>query len=92
MRNNEQVKAVISNLVACVRSGLATGTSAWHRSQAMREATHTWQQSGLACLQRGSDRPLSAQPLLDSTQATQMQAILHQSPRAFGLQAQPVES
>lgn len=58
----------------------------WHcSSQAVREAIHAWQQSGLACLQRGSNRPLSAQPLLDSTKAEAIRAILQQSPRAFGL-------
>lgn len=59
----------------------------WHCSgEAVREVIHAFNQHGLACLRRGSNRALSQKPQLDPSKAAAVQAILHQSPRQFGLQ------
>ena len=51
-------------------------------SQTVRNVIHAFNQSGLACLKRGS--PVSVQPVLTAEKREQLQAIMHQSPRNFG--------
>ena len=52
--------------------------------QTVRNAIHTFDARGLAALQPGSSRPLTAAPIFDAARRDQLRALLHQSPRAFG--------
>lgn len=53
-------------------------------SQTVRNAIHDFEQRGLACLEHGSNAPLSVEPVLTAEKREQIRAILHQSPRNFG--------
>ena len=53
--------------------------------QTVRNAIHAFNGTGLAALSAGSSRPKSAAPVLNGTKLEQLRALLHQSPRAFGL-------
>lgn len=53
-------------------------------SQTVRNAIRDFETRGLACLERGSNVPISVEPVLTAAKREQMQAILHQSPRSFG--------
>ncbi len=53
--------------------------------QTVRNAVRAFNASGTAALTAGSSRPKSAAPVLDGAKLEQLRAILHQSPRAFGL-------
>jgi transposase len=52
--------------------------------QTVRNAIHAFEREGLACLQKQSNRPKSAQPQLDASKCEQLKQLLHQSPRTFG--------
>jgi len=52
--------------------------------QTVRNVLHAFAQCGLACLQHGSNVPVSAEPVLNAVKREQVRAILHQSPRNFG--------
>lgn len=53
-------------------------------SQTVRNVIHDFEQRGLACLEHGSNRPVSVEPVLTAEKREQVRAILHQSPRNFG--------
>ena len=53
-------------------------------SQTVRNVIHAFNQTSLACLERGSPVPLSVQPVLTAEKREQLQTIMHQSPRNFG--------
>ena len=53
--------------------------------QTVRNAIRAFNAGGTAALTAGSSRPKSAAPVLDRAKLEQLRAILHQSPRAFGL-------
>ena len=53
-------------------------------SQTVRNVIHDFEQRGLACLQPGSNVPLSVEPVLTAEKREQVRAMLHQSPRNFG--------
>lgn len=53
-------------------------------SQTVRNVIHDFEARGLACLEAGSNVPLSVEPVLTAEKREQVQAILHQSPRNFG--------
>jgi transposase len=53
--------------------------------QTVRNAIRAFNASGTAALTAGSSRPKSAAPVLDGAKLEQRRAIVHQSPRAFGL-------
>src|ERR671938_1851401 len=53
--------------------------------QTVRNAIHAFNATGLAALSAGSSRPKSAVPVLNGAKLEQLHAIVHQSPRAFGL-------
>ena len=53
--------------------------------QTVRNGIRAFNATGLAALTAGSSRPRSAAPVLDGAKREQLRAILHQSPRAFGL-------
>ena len=52
--------------------------------QTVRNAIHTFNTRGLAALQPGSSRPLTAAPIFDAARRDQLRALLHHSPRTFG--------
>jgi transposase len=52
--------------------------------QTVRNTIHEFDQRGLDCLNKQSNRPKSVQAALAGSQAQRLQAILHQSPRSFG--------
>lgn len=52
--------------------------------QTVRNAIAAFNARGLACLCRPSSRPHTIHAAFDAAQATQLQALLHQSPRTFG--------
>lgn len=52
--------------------------------QTVRNVITAFNQSGLACLRRGSSVPHTLYPAFDSAQAEQLRALLHQSPRTLG--------
>jgi hypothetical protein len=52
--------------------------------QTVRNVIHDFEQRGLTCLERGSNVPLSVQPVLTAEKREQLRAIVHQSPRNFG--------
>jgi transposase len=54
--------------------------------QTVRDAIRAFHQEGLACLEPKSCRPKSAQKLLGGEALEQLKELLHQSPRAFGLE------
>lgn len=53
-------------------------------SQTVRNVIHDFEQRGLACLTKGTNVPLTVEPVLTAAKREQLQAILHQSPRTFG--------
>ena len=53
--------------------------------QTVRNAIRAFNASGLAALTAGSSQPKSAATRLDGARLEQLRAILHQSPRAFGV-------
>jgi transposase len=53
-------------------------------SQTVRNVIHDFEQRGLACLEHGSNVPVSVEPVLNAAKREQLRAILHQSPRNFG--------
>ncbi len=53
--------------------------------QTVRNAIHAFNAAGLAALSAGSSRPRSAVPILNGLKLERLRALLHQSPRAFGL-------
>src|SRR5689334_3378435 len=52
--------------------------------QSVRNLLHAFHTRDLDCLNRGSNRPKSTQPLLKEDDLAQLQHLLHQSPRTFG--------
>src|SRR4051812_47758243 len=52
--------------------------------QMVRHVIHTFNQQGLTCLVRQSNRPKTAAPLLDAAACQRLQKILRQAPRTFG--------
>jgi transposase len=52
--------------------------------QAVRNAIHAFNASGLAVLRPGSSRPHTIRPAFDLAGAERLRALLHQSPRTFG--------
>ena len=52
--------------------------------QTVRNVIHAFDAHGLACVQRGSNVPISVEPVLNAEKREQLHAILHQSPRNFG--------
>ncbi len=53
-------------------------------TQSVRNALRAFDQQGLDCLRRQSNRPKSARPTLDDDRCEQLKHLLHQSPRTFG--------
>jgi hypothetical protein len=45
---------------------------------------HAFDARGLACVQRGSNVPITVEPVLNAEKREQVRAILHQSPWTFG--------
>jgi transposase len=66
-----QTPAVIAKNLRCAR-------------QTVRNVIHDFEQRGLACLQHGSNVPVSVEPVLTAEKRDQLRAILQQSPRNFG--------
>jgi transposase len=66
-----QKPAVIAKNLGCAR-------------QTVRNVIHDFEQRGLACLEHGSNVPVSIEPVLTAEKRDQLRAILHQSPRNFG--------
>jgi transposase len=54
-------------------------------AQTVRNAIHAFNATGLAALSAGSSRPKSAAPVLNGTKLERLRALVHHSPRAFGL-------
>jgi transposase len=52
--------------------------------QTVRNVLHAFDARGLACVQRGSNVPITVEPILNAEKREQVRAILHQSPRTFG--------
>jgi len=52
--------------------------------QTVRNVLHAFDARGLACVQRGSNVPITVEPVLNAEKRVQVRAILHQSPRTFG--------
>jgi transposase len=52
--------------------------------QTVRDALHSFNAKGLAALERQSNRPKSAKPVLDETKRERLDVLLKESPRAFG--------
>ena len=69
--NEGQKPSVIAKNLRCAR-------------QTVRNVIHDFEQRGLACLQHGSNVPISVEPVLTAEKREQLRAILHQSPRNFG--------
>jgi transposase len=53
--------------------------------QTVRNAIHAVNATGLAALSAGSSRPKSAVPVLNGAKLEQLRALVHHSPRTFGL-------
>jgi transposase len=53
-------------------------------SQTVRNVIHDFEQRGLACLEHGSNVPISVEPVLTAEKREQVRTIVHQSPRNFG--------
>lgn len=51
--------------------------------QSVRNVLNAFNACELDCLQRGSNRPKTSQPLLSETHLAKLQHLLHQSPRTF---------
>jgi transposase len=52
--------------------------------QTVRNTLQAFEQEGIACLKKQSNRPKSAQPQLDASKCQHLKHLLHQSPRTFG--------
>lgn len=52
--------------------------------QMVRHIIHAFNEQGVACLTRQSNRPKTTTPLLSDQACQQLQGLLHQSPRTFG--------
>jgi transposase len=52
--------------------------------QTVRNVIQAFNQSGVACLHRGSSRPHTVQVAFPGEKAERLKALLHQSPRCFG--------
>ena len=52
--------------------------------QTVRHVRHAFDARGLACVPRGSNVPLTGEPVLHAETREQVRAMLHQSPRTFG--------
>jgi transposase len=52
--------------------------------QTVRNAIHAFNRKGLAALVAGSNRPLSAAPVLSQTDLQKLKTLLQESPRNFG--------
>jgi len=52
--------------------------------QTVRNVLHAFAARGLACVRRGSNVPVTVEPVLNAAKREQVRAILHQSPRTFG--------
>jgi Winged helix-turn helix len=52
--------------------------------QMVRHVLHAFDAHGLTCVQRGSNVPITVEPVLNAEKREQVRAILHQSPRTFG--------
>lgn len=52
--------------------------------QTVRNVLHDFERRGLACLEHGSNIPLTVEPVLTAEKREQLQVIMHQSPRNFG--------
>jgi transposase len=52
--------------------------------QTVRNVIHAFDERGLACVQRGSNVPISVEPVLNPEKREHVRALLHQSPRNFG--------
>jgi hypothetical protein len=50
----------------------------------VRNGLHAFEACGLACVRRGSNVPITVEPVLRAEKPGQLRAILHQSPRTFG--------
>src|ERR687883_671927 len=85
-----------ANAFTLRRAQILSASAAGHRpreiarrlgcaTQTVRNAIHAFNGTGLAALSPGSSRPKSAAPVLNGTKLEQLRALLHQSPRAFGL-------
>lgn len=66
-----QTPSVIAKNLRCAR-------------QTVRNVIHDFEQRGLACLEHGSNVPVSVEPVLTAEKREQLRAIVHQSPRNFG--------
>ncbi len=53
--------------------------------QAVLDALHAFTACGLAALERGSSRPQTTHPAFTAEQAERLRALLHRSPREWGL-------
>ena len=51
--------------------------------QTGRNVLHAFDARGLACVQRGSNVPITVEPVLNAEKREQVRAILHHSPRTF---------
>jgi hypothetical protein len=60
------------------------GTQLGCDDQTVRTAITAFNASGVACLSRPSSRPHTSHAAFAGPKAAQLQALLHQSPRAFG--------
>jgi len=52
--------------------------------QTVRNTIHAFDQVGIACLKKQSNRPKSAQPQLDAGKCEHLKHLLHQALRTFG--------
>jgi transposase len=52
--------------------------------QSVRNVIHAFNTAGLDCFTKKSNRPKSTKPLFEEGEITQLQHLLHQSPRVFG--------
>jgi transposase len=52
--------------------------------QAVRNAIHAFDETGVAALGKGSSRPHTIHAAFDATGAERLRALLHRCPRAFG--------
>lgn len=66
-----QTASVIAKNLRCAR-------------QTVRNVIHDFEQRGPACLEHGSNAPVSVEPVLTAEKREQVRVILHQSPRNFG--------
>ena len=52
-------------------------------AQTVRNVIHDFEARGLRCLQAGSNKPLSVEPILTASKCQRLQEIMHQSPRVY---------